>query len=75
MTDVFKLHGKPLTFIRISKGKTVTDVAKALGVSAAHVSQCEKSKRKLSESKTKKFLEYIGMSVDEAKAFVQIIGE
>ncbi|MEG8975388.1 hypothetical protein U8Y98_01580 [Priestia megaterium] len=50
------------------------EVAKTLDVTAAHISQCEKSKRKLSEIQTKKFIELIGSSEEEAKAFVQVIG-
>lgn len=73
MIDVFKLHGKALTILRVSNDLKQVEVAKALNVTAAHISQCEKSKRKLSVIQTKKFIELIGSSEEEAKAFVQII--
>jgi transcriptional regulator with XRE-family HTH domain len=74
-TDVFRLHGKPLTILRINNGLKVSDVAKALGVTSAHISQCEKSKRKLSELKTKEFLQLVGISEEQAKALIQVIGK
>jgi transcriptional regulator with XRE-family HTH domain len=73
LNDVFRLHGKALTILRINNDLKVIDVAKALGVTPAHISQCEKSIKKLSAVKTKQFLELVGISEDEAKAFVQII--
>lgn len=73
LIDVFKLHGKALTILRVSNDLKQVEVAKALNVTAAHISQCEKSKRKLSVIQTKKFIELIGSSEEEAKAFVQII--
>jgi DNA-binding transcriptional regulator YiaG len=73
LNDVFRLHGKPLTILRIRNGLKVTDVAKVLGVSISFVTACEKNRRKLSEEHTNKFLELIGISEEQAKAFVQII--
>lgn len=62
LIDIFKLHGKALTLLRVSNDWKQVEVAKALDVTAAHISQCEKSKRKLSEIQTKKFIELIGTS-------------
>jgi DNA-binding transcriptional regulator YiaG len=73
LKDVFRLHGKALTILRITNGRQVSEVAAALGVSVSFVTACEKNRKKLSEDKTKKFLEYIGTSETEAKAFFQII--
>ncbi|MEK4406675.1 hypothetical protein MKZ26_20125 [Sporosarcina sp. FSL K6-6792] len=73
MIDVFKLHGKALTILRIVNGKSVTDIAKALGVSISFVTACEKNRKKLSEARTKQFLEYIETNEIDAKAFAQLI--
>lgn len=75
MNDVFRLYGKALTILRINNDLKVIDVAKALDVTPAHISQCEKSIKKLSAAKTKQFLELVGISEEQAKEFVQIVGK
>ncbi|WP_189319631.1 helix-turn-helix domain-containing protein [Bacillus paralicheniformis] len=64
-----------MKLLRINNGYKVGDVAKALSVSSAYISQCERSKRILSEHKTKRFLDFVGISEDEAKQFVQIMNK
>lgn len=71
----FRLHGKALSIIRINHGLKASEVAKALNVSSAHISQCEKSKRALSVTKTKQFIELIGISEEEAKEFFKIMNK
>lgn len=70
----FRLHGKALTILRISNDLKQIEIAEALGVTKGFISLCEKSKRKLSEIQTKKFIELIGTNEEQAKAFVELIG-
>lgn len=73
--EKFQLHGKALKMLRLNNGLKAVEVARMLGVVKGHISMCENNQRKLSEEKTKKFLELIGISVDEAKAFVEVVGK
>lgn len=73
--EKFQLQGKSLKILRLNNGMKAVKVAEVLDVTKAYISMCESNQRKLSEAKTKEFLELIGTSEDEAKAFVQIVGK
>lgn len=74
METKFQLHGKAMKMLRLSRDLQGKDVADSIGVTKGHISLCENDKRKLSVDKTKKFLELVGMTQEEAKAFVHIVG-
>lgn len=73
MRNDFQFYGKALKMIRLSKDLTTVEVAKNLNVTKQYISNCETGRRKLSATKTKQFLELVGISEEQAKAFVQII--
>ncbi|CAI9391347.1 MULTISPECIES: helix-turn-helix domain-containing protein [unclassified Bacillus (in: firmicutes)] len=73
MRSDFQLYGKALKMIRLSKNLKAVEVAKNLNVTKQYISNCETGRRKLSATKTKQFLELVGISEEQAKAFVQII--
>lgn len=74
MKSEFRLHGKPLTLLRIQNGLKVIEVAEELNVTPQHISQCEASKRRLTHSMTSKFLMLIGCTEEEARRFVHVVG-
>jgi len=71
----FRLNGKPLKMLRITLGYKQIDIAKELNITKAYVSMCERGVRSLSVGKTRRFLELIGISEEEAKAFVEVVGK
>ncbi len=71
----FRLYGQPMKLLRITKGKKGVEVANALNVSLSFITRCEQGERQLTEEKTKKFLDFIGVSEEEAMAFCKIIGQ
>ncbi|TYS68836.1 helix-turn-helix transcriptional regulator [Sutcliffiella horikoshii] len=71
----FRLYGKPMKLLRITKGKKVKEVANALDVSLPFITNCENGVRQLTEENTKKFLDFIEVSEEEAKEFCKIVGQ
>ncbi|MBY0098670.1 helix-turn-helix domain-containing protein [Mesobacillus maritimus] len=69
-----RLHGKSMRLLRVNHGLNGVQMGKEIGVSKAYVSMCETNIRILSAEKTKKFLEVIGITEDEARAFVEVVG-
>jgi transcriptional regulator with XRE-family HTH domain len=68
-TNHFRLSGKALRLIRISKGLEQKDVAKALNVTQAYISQCETGERILNADYSQKFLELFGIDEEDARLF------
>ncbi|WP_336865251.1 helix-turn-helix transcriptional regulator [Peribacillus frigoritolerans] len=72
--EKFQFHGKSMRLLRVNHGMDGAQMAKAIGVVRSYISSCELNQRQLSEEKTKTFLDVLGITEEQAKVFVQIVG-
>ncbi|MFE4522004.1 helix-turn-helix domain-containing protein [Cytobacillus firmus] len=59
--------------LRIANDLQTIEVAEALNISRQYVYMCEREQRTLSAKKTIQFLDMIGVSEEEARAFSAVI--
>lgn len=60
-----RINGEALRTIRMIKGMTVYDLASAVGVTVAYISLIERGRRPFPEKHAHRFLEALGVSVDD----------
>ncbi|MFF2291017.1 helix-turn-helix domain-containing protein [Peribacillus butanolivorans] len=73
-SEKFQLQGRAFKILRLDNGMKGVEVAKALNLTKGMISLCETNKRRLSATKTIEFLDLIGISEQQAKAFVEVVG-
>lgn len=73
--EKFQLQGKSMRILRLNHGIESAELGRQIGLSKSFISMCEANLRRLSEAKTKEFLELIGVSEEDGKEFYKIVGK